>query len=497
VGNILATLGLYAAFVVPFLAFAVLPARHALCVAFLGGSLLFPERIAFVFQGLPEMGKYELITLGSLSGALLFHAGSFRPARWFRGPELIVLLMLPAAFATALLNGDRIPGSRSSTLSAYDGLSLGFFDLTYMGIPFLLGVTFFRAVRDLRFMMLAFVVAGLATSLFVLFEAWYSPQLHNLVYGYLQHSWLQLMRMGGWRPMGFLPHGLAMSLFIGACLIAATSGSRIRARVGPVTSGQAAVWLGAMLLLCRSLGAILQAALFVPAAALLRRTTQLRLAWILSIVVVCYPVLRAVDVFPTGLILDTAEVLDARRAQSLAFRFENEDRLAIHAGDRPLFGWGGFGRSKAVGDGGPKVVVDGFWINRYSARGIAGFLIYIGLLVLPVRMAYRARRDVVAHPEGAWLCGAALILTMHAVDTLPNALFTHYPLVLAGALTQVARRLPDEVAAREKTAEDRPEGPNDEAPPPEGGGARSAEGRPMADLLTGRGRGRGPRPGES
>jgi len=340
-------------------------------------------------------------------------------------------------------------------------------------------------------------VAGLCTSLFVLFEAWYSPQLHNLVYGYIQHSWLQLMRMGGWRPMGFMPHGLAMSLFICACLIAATSGSRIRVRIGSgITSGQAAVWLGLMLLLCRSLGAIVQSLLFVPAAALLRRTTQLRLAWLLCIVVVCYPVLRATDVFPTNMILDAAEVLDARRAQSLAFRFENEDRLAVHAGLQPVFGWGGFGRSKAVRDGGSKVIVDGFWINRYSARGVAGFLVYLGLLVLPVRMAYRARRDVVAHPEGAWVCGAALILTMHAVDTLPNALFTHYPMVLAGALTQVVRQLPDEVAALTPEPEDDagPEPEDDEAPPPEGDGARSAEGRPMADLLTGRGRGRGPRP---
>jgi len=495
VGNILATLGLYASFLLPVVAFAFFRPTVALCVSFLGGTILFPEGIAFAFQGLPELGKYQLITLGSLTGALLFRAGAFQPARWFRGPELIVILMLPASFATAILNRDPLP--RHSALSLYDGLSLSFWDIAYMGIPFLLGVTFFRQMRDLRVLLMAFIVAGLVSSAFILFEAWYSPQLHNLVYGYLQHSWLQLMRMGGWRPMGFMPHGLAMSLFVCACVLAATSGWRMRVRIGAITLGQAAAWFLAMLLICRSLGALIQASLFVPIAAFLRRTQQLRVAWLLCLVIAAYPVLRATDIFPTTLLLDTAEALDPARAQSLAFRFENEDRLAIHARGRPLFGWGGFGRSKAVGDGGPRVVADGFWINRYSSRGIAGFLIYLGLLVLPVRMAYRSRRAVAAHPQGGWVCGAALMLTMYALDTIPNSLFTHYPLVLAGAVTQVVRRLPAEVSELRREEGAAGDEPNDEAPPPEGGGARSTEGRPMADLLTGRGRGRGPRPGES
>ena len=37
-----------------------------------------------------------------------------------------------------------------------------------------------------------------------------SPQLHFMTYGFYQHEFTQVVRMGGYRPMVFLQHGIAV-----------------------------------------------------------------------------------------------------------------------------------------------------------------------------------------------------------------------------------------------------------------------------------------------
>ena len=63
-----------------------------------------------------------------------------------------------------------------------------------------------------------FVLGGLIYVPLCLFEVRMSPQLHNMVYGFAQHSFGQTVRGGGWRPMVFMQHGLAVGLFMSVML---------------------------------------------------------------------------------------------------------------------------------------------------------------------------------------------------------------------------------------------------------------------------------------
>ena len=70
------------------------------------------------------------------------------------------------------------------------------------------------------------------------------------------------------------------------------------------------------------------------------------------------------------------------RARSLEFRFINEDRLLGRASERPLAGWGRFGRNRVYDEeGGYDVsVTDGRWIIVLGQFGILGFIAEFGLL---------------------------------------------------------------------------------------------------------------------
>ena len=96
----------------------------------------------------------------------------------------------------------------------------------------------------------------------------------------------------------------------------------------------------------------------------------------LAVGIVCgiwlYMVLRIVDLFPiwriTGFL---TSLLGPSRAGSLpGYRFWNEDFLIARAMERPIFGWGGWGRNKIASDG-TILITDGAWIIVF---GVGGFM---------------------------------------------------------------------------------------------------------------------------
>jgi hypothetical protein len=169
---------------------------------------------------------------------------------------------------------------------------------------------------------------------------------------------------------------------------------------------------------------------------------QTRLATLLTCVVLAYPALRSADLFPTGLLLDLSARVAQDRAHSLGQRFENEDMLVKKAGERALFGWGGFGRNRVYDAAGNDVsVTDGAWIATYGAGGAAGFICVFGLLTVPVFRAGRALRKLRVGPERLLLGTVSLLVAFVGIDLLPNGLFSALPLFLAGALGGAATGL--------------------------------------------------------
>ena len=74
----------------------------------------------------------------------------------------------------------------------------------------------------------------LVYSLPMLFEIRISPQLHRWVYGYFPNdAFVQQMRGGGFRPVVFFPHGLALALFTAIALLCVFIVMRARLRDRP------------------------------------------------------------------------------------------------------------------------------------------------------------------------------------------------------------------------------------------------------------------------
>ena len=178
------------------------------------------------------------------------------------------------------------------------------------------------------------IVAGLFYSLPMLFEVRMSPQLHTWIYGYFPHSFLQQMREGGFRPVVFLGHGLLVAFFIMTSAVAAAAFWRTRARVVRLPAAGVTAYLGGVLVLCKTLGALVYGAALVLLVRFTRPQLQLRIALVLVAIALLYPTLRAADLFPTRTMVELAQSIDADRAQSLKFRFDNEDQLLDRAWQR-------------------------------------------------------------------------------------------------------------------------------------------------------------------
>ena len=193
--------------------------------------------------------------------------------------------------------------------------------------------------------------------------------------------------------MVFMGHGLIAAFFMMTTVVAAAALWRARAKVGRLPMGGVTAYLGAVLILCKSAGAALYAFALVPIVRLTGPRFQMRLAVILVCVALTYPMLRSFDLFPTDCLVSIAELISHDRAQSLKFRFDNEDKLLTRAFEKPMFGWGRYGRNLVFSEesGRNESVTDGFWVISIGQYGLIGFLAQFGLLSIAV-ISRRARR---------------------------------------------------------------------------------------------------------
>jgi hypothetical protein len=202
-----------------------------------------------------------------------------------------------------------------------------------------------------------------------------------------------------------------------------------------------ALYLALVLALCKSAGSLLLALGFVPLVLFVGQRMQIRIAAILALIVISYPMLRGGGFIPTEAILSQTTATDVDRAQSLEFRLMNEDMLLDRAAERPVFGWGGWGRNHLHDPltGRTLTTVDGLWIGAIGSSGWAGYLGLFGLLTLPlILLAQQVRSlDLARAPYVAPL---ALLLSFNLVDLIPNATLTPVSWLIVGALLGFASK---------------------------------------------------------
>lgn len=159
-------------------------------------------------------------------------------------------------------------------------------------LPFFLGRRLLATELALREILLALVVAGLAYSIPMLLEIRLSPMLNIWIYGYFQHDFIQMVRSGGFRPIVFLPHGLWVAFFAFMAIVAAAAMWRLEPGSQRTCYLFACGYLMVVLVLCKSMAALLYALVAVPVICVAGLRWQLRLAAFLAVIAVIYPLLR-------------------------------------------------------------------------------------------------------------------------------------------------------------------------------------------------------------
>lgn len=423
--------------------FRSLPIERALIWAILGPYLLLPPVANFDFPLVPALDKTSIPNISAFV-AVVFVLGQRVPIMG-QSPVIKVLMVcfVLSPFATVLTNMNPIvtPDYFRPALRIHDSLS-AIINQAIFVLPFFLARQFLATEAAQREILIALALAGIAYSLPMLLEVRLSPQLNVWIYGFFPHDFAQQIRAGGFRPVVFLGHGLLVAFFAMTTLVAAVGLWRGGPREGRVLWLLASGYLAVVLVLCKTLGAIVYALALVPLLLFFGPKMQLRVAAVLAIITIAYPILRGADLVPVETLLEQARAVSEERAHSLGFRFHNEAALLDHANEKPVFGWGGWGRNVIINPvTGRAAVLDGRWIIVIGIFGWLGYIVEFGLLGLPLIILAREARRRGPEALSPYTGPLALILGVNMIDLLPNAPLTPFTWLLAGALLGHAERL--------------------------------------------------------
>lgn len=419
------------------------PAR-ALIWTVLGGYLLLPPLAALDLPAVPDLNKVTIPNLAACAFALfvLRDRISFLPGNAV-GKGLMALFVA-SPFATVITNTDAftVGGVELRANRLYDSFA-AVANQAIVLLPYFMARRYMAGPAAPRAALAALVAGGLAYSIPMLIETRLSPQMNVWVYGFFQHDFFQTIRFGGYRPIVFLPHGLWVAFFAYMAAMAAL----FAAREGPASARPRqvaiALYLLAMVVICKSAGPLIYTLASAPLVLLAPGRVQVLVAAVLAVVVIGYPILRGLHLVPVDAIIDLARMADPDRAHSFAFRVNNEELLLNRAAERPLFGWGGYGRNLLHDPitGRVLTIADGAWIIVLGIYGWLGYIAEFGLLVLPLLLL---AREVVGHRAAAIAPATAtlaLILAVNLVDLIPNATEIPFTWLMAGALLGQAEAL--------------------------------------------------------
>lgn len=435
----LPTIVLFSWPLVIFFVFSRYRIEIALPFAIIAGNLILPVQTSLNLPLIPTLDKHSvpviaatifLLTTQKLNLSFRHHKGIL--LRHPVGSSLLILLVV-APFLTVMANGDylsygpvALPG-----LTIKDGMSAVLIAFTQT-LPLLLAFKFLGHPDGQKTLLWVLIAGGLIYAIPTLLEVRLSPIFSKMIYGLQSVDWLQHLRGDGFRPLVFLKHGLLLSLFLSLCVLAALGATRF---MGPKYRFQ--LWLAAgflfiTLIFSKSLGALLVTLFLAPIVILCSVRAQLLTAAILAGTVLVYPVLRGADMVPTDRILEYATSIDVYRAASLETRFRNENILLQKARERPLLGWGGYGRPRAYDSNGRDLsITDGYWVIVFGEGGWLQYLAKMGLLTTPLMLLVFRARKIELGPETALL---AIISAANLVDLIPNAGATPITWMMTGAL---------------------------------------------------------------
>jgi len=454
--NPIAYLVLFSWPLVAWMMYRRMPLERAFVWTIIGGYLILPPATVVDLPLLPPIDKLVIANLSAL--VLTIFVGKVK-VEWLPRSWLARILLLTFVFATVptiLTNSDTIfidapfmevgpmeravrviPGLVPREVISFSGALI----LIHV-LPFLVARSVLASETGRRELLRALMIGGLIYTIPSLFEIRFSPQLNIWIYGFFQHDFIQMIRGSTYRPIVFLAHALWLAFFFVNAALATASLARTQTKEKHTKYIYALLWLMLIIIASKSMASTVYMLVLVPAIFMLSEAGRMRVGLILVTLALVYPFLRNAGVIPLDDIIAFISRISEDRAQSLGFRFENEEILLQHANERRLFGWGGWGRNLVFSewDGSQAAVADGRWIFIFGTYGLVGFIGEFGLLAVPVLLIWLRRKHP---PEGDDLTHAgtfALMLGITMFDLLVNAAIVPFVWLIAGALIGTAEK---------------------------------------------------------
>jgi hypothetical protein len=409
-------------------AFFRLSAGRALIAAYLTGWLFLPH--AGINTPFVSYDKTVATSLGALLAVLFSHPQplvKLRP-KWFDLPILLFSILAPAG---AIL---------TNNLTPYDAAAFAAGQFVTWGVPYLLGRAYLTGWSDARDLAMGLFIGGLVYGPLCLAEVRLSPFLHYAVYHIWQHSVVQNLRDGGWRPMVFLQHGLAVGTFMAsACLCGVWlwwSGCIRQVARLPVAIPMLCLW--GTTLLVKSTGSLVL--LLVGTAALLAtRWIKVR-AFVIALWLIppIYVGARTLGGWTADAVVEQARhFFEPDRVQSLQFRIDHENLYVDRARAKPLFGRG---YNFMIFEWEHPVVVDSLWIITLAMTGGVGLVSLLALFAVPTALVlWRVPPRLYAHPAFAGAIALMMVVLLYGLDNLANAMYNPAFALGLGALASVSR----------------------------------------------------------
>jgi len=418
----------------------MLPVEAAAIWSLLAGYLLLPSGTQVDLPLLPPIDK---ASIAAVSALLLCWLKGFRSGPKIRSPwaYLLVAAFVLSPILTSLENSYelQIPGGSIPGFYPLDGLKYAGRNLIEI-IPLYIGARLLWTDESKILLLKCVPVAALFYSLPMLLEVRLSPQLHAWVYGYYPQSFNMTVRNGGFRPVVFLTNGLQVALFASMATIAAVIAVRAKWRIFNFSAAAVSSYLGFILILCKSLGSALYAAVLTPLVLFTRPRLWARIACVVMCLICAYPMLRWHGIIPVHHLSEVATTVSLDRSESLKTRVQNEDQLLAKANEKPMLGWGAWGRNRVYDryTGRDISLTDGRWIIQYGTFGWLGYLSLFGLLTLAAFRAARSLSDQIT-PANIAVGGLSLLLATNMIDLLPNSSLSPITFLIAGSMLSATR----------------------------------------------------------
>jgi tetratricopeptide (TPR) repeat protein len=407
--------------------FMALPARRAMVVASIAGWLLLPPT-GIGLPGVPDYTKTGAVVLSTLLATIVFEPNrlfTFRP-RWF---DLPILVYSVCPFFSAI----------SNDMGPYEGLSGMSGNFLEWLVPYWLGRVYLTDVDSFRELGLGIIIGGVCLIPFCLFEIRFAPIIQPILFGIGK---VEGLRYGSFRPRLFFNTSLELGLWMNAATLVAWWFWRTGQfkRVWEVPSSAILAALLVIAILCKCAGATLLVTTGFGALWICLRTKRKWAMWCLLCVAPLFFAVRTTNLWSGESAVELARLLVGEtRADSLDYRFENDDFLIAKALQQPIYGWGGWNRSRVIDETGRDLAeTDGYWVIIFGTNG------FVGLISVTLAMLLPAGLFLARFPSERWkqpglapVVVIATIVNLFLLDCLVNAMPNVLYVIAAGGLFNI------------------------------------------------------------